>query len=348
MFVQRSIALALLLAGVAPAAVAQPATSPPPAPPVAVPPPVLYAPPPPSMAPPVAERAPVIEAGGFLSRGEWPRCDGFSAPGKRHDGMTKYADLFVNATPSRVTPRFGRGGIAVCDAALADPRMLPEWSLRRANILQARALHKAAVRDFSGALADLASSDEAAGTDRYTLRSMGATNNLIRGWLRTEAGEKDQAAAALRQAAAARPWEAGLHGMAQQLHLAASSDWETYRRDTRQLATLDPNRLVGLYVLALTQGDFAEAAAIYPQINFTIPRDRGGYRIDNGPAAPGQADGHARRPWRRLCLCAGRFGKAGRGDGGTGQGARRGGAAYPAAQADRPAHRADPRATRRA
>jgi tetratricopeptide (TPR) repeat protein len=229
----------------------------------------------------VAERAPVIEAGGFLSRGEWPRCDGFSAPGKRHDGMTKYADLFVNATPSRVTPRFGRGGIAVCDAALADPRMLPEWSLRRANILQARALHKAAVRDFSGALADLASSDAAAGTDRYTLRSMGATNNLIRSWLRMEAGEKEEAVAALRQAAAARPWEAGLHGMVLQLHLAASSDWETYRRDTRQLATLDPNRLVGLYALAMTQGDFAEAAALYPQINLTVPRDRGGYRIDN-------------------------------------------------------------------
>lgn len=278
MIVRRLLAAAtLLVAGTSAGAVQQDGT-PKPAPlPSAAPP----APPPPFVTQPGAERTPIIEAGGFLSREEWWRCDGYAAADRRHDGMSRYSDLIVNVAPARTTPRFGRGGIAVCDAALADPRMLPGWTLRRANILQARALHKASARDFTGALADLASSDEAAGSDRYAVRSLRAANHLIRAWLQIETGASGDAVGTIGEAVASRPWEAGLQGLAAQLRLAATGQWEAFAQESRQLARLDPNRLLLLYVLALTQGDFRQAAELYPQIQLTIPRHRGGYQIDN-------------------------------------------------------------------
>lgn len=283
MIVRRLLAAAtLLVAGTAASAAqqdsvagsgtAEPVPLPSPAPPA----------PPPTFVPlPRTERAPTIEAGGFLSREDWWRCDGYAAADRRHDGMSRYSDLIVNVVPARMTPRFSRGGIAFCDAALADPRMLPGWSLRRANILQARALHKASARDFAGALADLASSDEAAGSDRYAVRSLRAANHLIRAWLQIESGASADAVGTIGEAAASRPWDAGLQGLAAQLRLAATGRWEAFGQESRQLARLDPNRLILLYVLALTQGDFAQAAALYPQINLVIPRNRGGYQIDN-------------------------------------------------------------------
>ncbi len=249
--------------------------------PVPQPSPAPPAPPPPPTLRPQSERTPTIEAGGFLSREEWWRCDGYSAADRRYDGMSRYSDLIVNIVPARTTPRFGRAGIAFCDAALADPRMLPEWSLRRANILQARALHKAAARDFTGALADLADSDDAAGSDRYAVRSLRTSNQLIRAWVQIETGANADAVGTIGEAVASRPWEAGLQGLAAQLRLAATGQWEAFGQESRQLARLDPNRLVLLYFLALTQGDFRQAEELYPQIHLTIPRNRGGYQIAN-------------------------------------------------------------------
>ncbi len=112
MIVRRLLAAAtLLVAGTAAGAARQDsvdgksAAQPAPAPPVPVPP----APPPQPFAPlPRMERAPTIEAGGFLSREDWWRCDGYPAADRRHDGMSRYSNLLVTVAPARMTPRFGR------------------------------------------------------------------------------------------------------------------------------------------------------------------------------------------------------------------------------------------------
>jgi hypothetical protein len=277
---QRIAVLAIMLASVAPAAVAQPVET---TAPVATrsPPPPPPPPPPASLRAPAAayvQTKPTIEAGGFLSREDWWRCDGYNPPDRRSDAMTSVRNLLVSAEASRSQPRIGQG-VAVCDAALADPRMLPQWTRRRANILQARAMHKAEAGDAAGALADLDESDRLLGTETYARRSIGANSRLVRAWAQLKSGQAEAAAKTAREAMALRPWEPGYRHAAARLHLAATSDWIRFIEDNREISRIDPNRLVGLYAVATLRGDWETSAALYPQIVLTVPRNRGGFEV---------------------------------------------------------------------
>src|SRR3569623_1635973 len=75
-------------------------------------------------------------------------CDGYDPPKSKGDGMTTYAVLWGlatgNADMRQVRMALGGGGAAACDKALADPRLLPAFQLRRGHLLQAKALHQLA------------------------------------------------------------------------------------------------------------------------------------------------------------------------------------------------------------
>lgn len=290
MLFHRAALLAMLLAGTAPAAFAQTvndkelngpvpdeplspptvrAPMPPPAPP--------SPPPPPRRATPIS---PTIEAGGFLSREFWWACDGYSPPAGRQDGVAGVRTLLATAESNRTQPALGRG-VAVCDAALADPRLQPTMTTRRANLLQARAMHKAQSGDTAGALADLAESDALLGTDSYSRRSIGAATQLIRAWTQLRAGDRETAARTAREAMALRPYEPIFRDTAARIHLSATDDWPRYIADTRDLAVIDPNRLLAVFAIHTMRGEWEDAARIYPQIVLTAPRNRGGYQVQN-------------------------------------------------------------------
>ena len=223
---------------------------------------------------------PTIESGRFLSREHWWVCDGYNPPRGSQDGVAGVRNLLVNAESSRTQPAFGRG-VAICDAALADPRLQPQMSMRRANILQARAMHKAESGDAAGAFSDLGESDTLIGRDAYGRRSIGASSQLIRAWTQLRNGDREAAARTAREAMALRPFEPVYRDTAARIHLAATGDWERFVADSRELAVIDPNRLLPVYLILTMRGEWEEAARIYPQIVLTVPRNRGGYTITN-------------------------------------------------------------------
>src|SRR3569623_1955318 len=74
-------------------------------------------------------------------------CDGYEDPKSKGDGMTTSPLLWGLARGNadiRETPMFAfnADGVAACDRALADARLLPGYQLRRAHLLQAKAVHQ--------------------------------------------------------------------------------------------------------------------------------------------------------------------------------------------------------------
>src|SRR5437868_5872517 len=85
--------------------------------------------------------------------GDFAACDGYAAPGKKSDGITKGTWLWGLATATadfrKVTIAVGARGIAACDTALTDPLLVDAFWLRRAHLLQSKALHQMSARLYT-------------------------------------------------------------------------------------------------------------------------------------------------------------------------------------------------------
>jgi hypothetical protein len=230
-----------------------------------------------------------------VSGADFPACDGYVAPGRSSDGISRgvsgFTALMVGGTDSsqlrRSEPVYGSRGISTCSALLDYRWMLPEYRLRRASLLEARGMHRLATGDAAGALADFdLARDSAGGGDALTDRSFLLGLRLVRAYAQYKAGDADNAARESQAVIAARPYDSRLAQCAAQLQFAAARDWPAYLRNLREIARIDPNLIPVLLALAFSQGEFGEVIALHPQIRLnTPPAPSGGYIVPERDAA---------------------------------------------------------------
>ncbi|MDB5678553.1 hypothetical protein [Sphingomonas bacterium] len=218
------------------------------------------------------------------SPGDFSMCDGYAAPTKKIDGMTKGTWLWGLASRSadirRSQTAFGAEAIPACDAALADPLLLPQYWLRRAHLLQAKATHQLDAGDAAGALVTLAASDAAApAKDLYFERSVMMGNRALRAIADFKLGKKDDALAELGTIEKERPYAAFLRQLTLSIRLANETDRETQRRLIKENARLSPAGFVRLFWLEMVYSDFRGAADNGQDVSFDLPRGRGDWQI---------------------------------------------------------------------
>jgi hypothetical protein len=233
-----------------------------------------------------------LAAGPVRAQDWFESCDGYTSPGSRWDGMTGQGGVLdglagranlwsADRDSRRPSVNYSHAGIESCNESLGDSRLLPAFALRRAHLLQARALHRFAGNDRAVALADLDAADSAIGGDAFGRRSLGVADALLRAYLLLISGDRAAAAERAEAARASRPWDPDVGVAAVRIQFAPSGDWDAYRAHLRDLSRIEPSAIATLFALAVTRGAFDEAVLLYPQIRFEVPREHGGYVIQN-------------------------------------------------------------------
>ena len=201
-------------------------------------------------------------------------CDGYGAPSGSGDGMTKIATRLAIFRPSadggdttRTTPTMGKVGIGACDAALADPALKPEFWLRKASLLRARAMHHMADNDVAAGMADLDLAEAAVvdPADPFYQRSLGWDIAMVRAYGLRKSGKQAEAESLVLKTWAKRPYNRESTAAAI-VALGSDADPMAVRTVTRGMARLRPEAIDLLFGQAMRRRDFAEAILIYPQL----------------------------------------------------------------------------------
>lgn len=201
---------------------------------------------------------------------DFPACDGRMQPGRKDDGMRGEP----SRTPYEVSFGSRADRIAVCTRALANPRLLPTQTLRRAHLLRARAAAYLGAGDTAKALADLDSA-EAATADRagdpFHQRSMTVSLNLLRAFAYAQSDDMAKAIVLARSAMEARPYslqvqKAGaiILQAARPIGVPSPSPWISVTR-------LDPDAATAALSSEDEVGNFAAVLALRPNITLTWP-----------------------------------------------------------------------------
>jgi hypothetical protein len=195
-------------------------------------------------------------------------CDGLRKPKSSDDGMR--GEAVINGYRSSI---FGasssqpRKTIAACDLALANPKLLPAQTLRRAHLLRARAAARLELGHAAQALADLEQAKalvaDRAG-DRFFARSMGASLDLLTAVAKAGLGQTAEAARLAGEAAAARPYALQVQLAAWAVRNAAHAAPAAGIGDARHLLALEPRAASQLILQAYRAGDFAGVRALAP------------------------------------------------------------------------------------
>jgi len=202
----------------------------------------------------------------------WTSCDGYGAASRGGDGMTNYANVFLIFNPpgygntARSDVGTGASAIDVCSRAL-DSLPAAHWK-RRINLLQARALHRAAAGQGEAALADLDLADAAAAAgqaDPLFERSQRVGLMLARGYVLDRMGRKDEARQWLAQAREARPYDRGVASVA--ANLTEGDSTTSFSQDALiSRARLDPRTRATVAMRLFDEGRFEEFLALSPYL----------------------------------------------------------------------------------
>jgi hypothetical protein len=217
--------------------------------------------------------------------GDFYACDGYAPPGKKSDGITTGAWLFGLASRGTEHRRsdvnsVGSAAFAACDVALADPSLEPRYWLRRANLLQGKALHLIAMERDEEALAVLRQSDSTAPSgDILFGESIGIGNRALRAIALYRLNRTGEARAELAAIERSRPYANSLRALARTVRLIFEGDSEAYFSVLRQEAGYDPNLLELIFRGSILYGRFDDAASIYGQISDDLPRNHGSFVI---------------------------------------------------------------------
>ena len=212
---------------------------------------------------------------------EYRACDGFGAPGFKYNGVQKGSWLWRSGSHEESVAA-AEAAIAACDKTLADPMLVERYWQRRASLLQAKALHQIAARQYSGALTTLDKADSTSARELAGFEEpIRVTDQMLRATAFYGLGRKEEARAALKAVTDARPWSGTLRSLAQMIRLNAEPDYETHQASFRDEAVLNPSRLRALFWLSIAQGQFADAIAYSRQLVFEIPRSRRGWTMES-------------------------------------------------------------------
>lgn len=154
----------------------------------------------------------------------WVQCDGYAKPepgaAKFVKGLAAIGTLGLFGIPEVHNPQgraVGAAGVDACRAALADPATAAGPWLRRVTLNQALAIHHLEAADAAAALAALDAASAAAvdnAANPFFARSTGVSLDLLRSVALVRLGRLEDAAAAARKAAAARPYSARVQALA--------------------------------------------------------------------------------------------------------------------------------------
>ncbi len=193
-------------------------------------------------------------------------CDGHGTPRPDNDGLTTDTRSFWLRIPP--TPKPGElSEVAACDAALADPRLEPDFWERRISLLLARATFKLRAKDFESALADLDLA-ETVGADREDpvyRHGLKFAVRVARGYTLRMLDRGRDASELAREAWDLRPYsqEAGVDAFqAIGVNLLQAESEDLLRR----LAQTRPDLLDDIYEKLLRERRWAEAEALHPQL----------------------------------------------------------------------------------
>ena len=208
-------------------------------------------------------------------------CDGDSAPkalAPEKAAARGYLGSGERGT-SKLVPVLGELGLKACDAALADPSLLPGYWLRRATLLRARASDLIELKRYDEALETLAQSDAAAPVQSAVLfaDSVSLGNLVLRGIALGRLGRTAEAAQAFEKAAALRPYSPSLARLVRSSQLFVETDRARRLALTGAAGRLEPRFFGAQFWLALSQGRFADVDALYGQLSFDIPRRHSGW-----------------------------------------------------------------------
>lgn len=215
-------------------------------------------------------------------------CDGYAAPTRKVDGMTKATWLWGLAAGTSDIRRsesisLGSNGSTACEKALADPLLLPDYWLRRANLLQARALHAFVAGDSSLALRLLDESDgigAAQKTETFE-QSLGLGNLAIRAFILGEMGKADAARATAARMVALRPWSTSNLRLAGVL-VDRLESVEVAQRHARERLKFLPGNAGLLAISLFERGEYKDALAVAAVVDFAQPKMRGRWYIEGG------------------------------------------------------------------
>jgi len=195
-------------------------------------------------------------------------CDGYSAP--------KNADDQILGHPYGPTSP-GAAGSQYCDAALADPRLLDSFWVRRAHLYQAKAIHQIAMGNFGEALRQLDLSDKtgAGHGDVWFDGSVAIGNRLLRAVALYRLGRPEEGRKELETATAARRYAPSVAGLARSIETLFDYDRGTFARLMTRDAPLAPTLVRSMFWAAIYHDDYADALKISGQVSFDLPKGHG-------------------------------------------------------------------------
>lgn len=232
----------------------------------------------------------VLAAGAMLAAApSWAQsvnffsCDGYPAPTKKSDGITRADVLWGLGSRTsdfrRDQSQLGGTGAAWCDAAIASPLLLESFWLRRSHLLQAKALHLLADGKHAEALAVLDQSD-ALGTARADPDfqvSIAVGNQALRIVALHGLGRTDEARKLLAAIDSARPFSVSFHVLRRHLALLFDEDTAAADAQMRLDGVLEPRLFRGLFWNAMLDEDFPVALTRAANVGFAAPAERGGW-----------------------------------------------------------------------
>lgn len=205
-------------------------------------------------------------------------CDGYGTPSAGKDGIgQRPTDVYGLAPGDMHSGRaaeqaLGDEGVAACTAALADPKLLPAYRIRKASLLRARAAYHLLRGEHARAIADLDASEAAgAGGDIWYQRSIGLSTRFLRAFALVVSGDKEGGKALAARVAEERPYFPYVGLSAAVLRANVDRDWNASVDSLRATARFNPSYVNRLFDLALLEGRFAEMIALRTQAPPIIP-----------------------------------------------------------------------------
>lgn len=222
---------------------------------------------------------------------DFQTCDGYPAPTAKGDGMTTSTFLFGLASQNEDIRRsraveMGVPAVDACERALSDPLLLPAFQLRRAHLLQAKALYQIASGTPQTALETLAASDAIGATiaGNGFRDSLAIGNRAVRAYALTDLGRTAEALGEADAVEAARPYAHSIVALANIVRLHLDSTLDAQLALLKRQAPLFPNGLLGFFDLALDANRLTEVAEIGDDLTFELPRTRGGWTVEGEEA----------------------------------------------------------------
>ncbi|MBE5073795.1 hypothetical protein IM511_05710 [Erythrobacteraceae bacterium E2-1 Yellow Sea] len=213
--------------------------------------------------------APGVQAG---DSEDFSGCDGLLKPKAKDDGMRGQAS--TSSFSFMFQGSDAKSKIASCNRALANPKLRPTQTLRRAHLLRARAAAHLKSRDFDAALADIdaaqLSVEEYKG-EFFFQRSMGVSLDLLRALALHEQGNHEAAAQLAERAAGERPFAIQVQQSAAILRAASLPEGGTFDPLLENLKRIDPS--ARRLSLSRRKGspDLEELAASAGELSLTFP-----------------------------------------------------------------------------